>query len=76
MSKSAAKHFVEAKPDELIIFVRVTFEEDIRTGKLVTKGVCDDSSKMYVTVVDGAGNTTTELVHADDIQIVSISKRS
>ncbi|KZN20790.1 MULTISPECIES: ParB/RepB/Spo0J family partition protein [Pseudomonas] len=76
MSKTAAKHFVEAKPDELIIFVRVTFEEDIRTGKLVMSGASSDKSKVFVTVVDGAGNTTTELVHADDVQIVSISKRS
>lgn len=77
LTKTAAKHFEEAHPEDLIIFVRVTFDDHIRTGKLVTRGASKaDSSRAFVTVVDGEGNTTTEYVHVDDIQIVSISKRS
>jgi ParB family chromosome partitioning protein len=74
--KSAVKQIVPAAPDDLIIFVRVVFESDARNGKLMTDRVHKEASKLWVSVVDGDGNATIEAVEAEDVQIVSISKRA
>lgn len=86
LDKGAAKKVVHAAPDQLIIFVRVSFEAAakngqkidvaVKNGQLMTDRVCTDPNKVWVNVVDTNGTATSKLVAADDVQIVSISKRA
>lgn len=74
--KGAPKKTVHVTPDQLLIFVRVSFDADVQHGYLLTDRVCPDANKAWVSVVGSGGQSANKLVATDDIQIVSISSRS